>query len=149
MLGCPADEVTAAHAEDRRRMNLLPGITLTVTVAGQATQGEYALVEAVVADGTEIPPHVAQLEDVILHVLHGEVALVVDRRPSTLTTGATVVLERGVPRRLTATRPTRVLALITPAGLEQLLTVVADPATDPDDRAALLAVGGVSTVPAA
>jgi hypothetical protein len=42
-----------------------------------------------------------------------------------------------------------VLALIAPAGLEQLLSVVADPATDPDDRAALLAVGGVQTVPAA
>ena len=54
-----------------------------------------------------------------------------------------------MPRRLTATRPTRVLALITPAGLEQLLTVVADPDTDPDDRAALLAVGGVQTVPSA
>lgn len=130
-------------------MNLLPGINLNVTVAGHATQGEYALVEAVVADGTEIPPHVAQLEDVILHVLHGELALVVDREPSTLGTGATVVLERGVPRRLTATRPTRVLALITPAGLEQLLAVIADPATDPDDRAALLAVGGVQAVPAA
>jgi len=149
MLGYAADEVTGAPAEDRWRMNLLPGITLNVTVAGHATHGEYALVEAVVADGTEIPPHVAQLEDVILHVLHGELALVVDRKPSTLETGATVVLERGVPRRLTATRPSRVLALITPAGLEQLLAVVADPATDPDDRAALLAVGGVQAVPAA
>ena len=41
------------------------------------------------------------------------------------------------------------VALIAPAGLEQLLSVVADPATDPDDRAALLAVGGVQQVPAA
>jgi len=130
-------------------MNLLPGITLNVTVAGQATQGEYALVEAVVADGTEIPPHVAQLEDVVLHVLHGELELVVDRRPQTVPTGSTVILERGLPRRLTATRPSRVLALITPAGLEQLLCVVADPDTDPDDRAALLAVGGVQILPAA
>jgi len=130
-------------------MNLLPGINLNVTVPGRATQGEYALVEAVLADGVEIPPHVAQLEDVILHVLHGELALVVDRNPTTLGTGSTAVLERGVPRRLTATRPTRVLALITPAGLEQLLADIADPATDPDDRAALLAVGGVQAVPAA
>ena len=130
-------------------MNLLPGITLTVTVAGQATHGEYALVEAVVSDGTEIHPHVAQLEDVVLHVLHGELELVVDRHARTLGTGATTILERGVPRRMTATRPTRVLALITPAGLEQLLAIVADPATDPDDRAALLAVGGVQTLPAA
>ncbi len=35
------------------------------------------------------------------------------------------------------------LALIAPAGLEELLSVAADPTVDPDDRAALLAVGGV------
>ncbi len=60
-----------------------------------------------------------------------------------------MALPRGVPRRIAATRPSRVLALIVPAGLEQLLSVVADPTTDPDDRAALLAVGGVQTVPSA
>jgi hypothetical protein len=60
-----------------------------------------------------------------------------------------VTLERGAPRRIGATQATRVLALITPAGLEQLLGVVADPGLDPDDRAALLAVGGVQAVPAA
>ena len=41
------------------------------------------------------------------------------------------------------------LALIAPAGLEELLSVAADPAVDPDDRAALLAVGGVQALPAA
>ena len=40
-----------------------------VPVAGSATQGEYALVEACVPAGTEIPAHVAQREDVVLHVL--------------------------------------------------------------------------------
>ena len=43
----------------------------------------------------------------------------------------------------------RVLVLVAPAGLEELLSIAADPATDPDDRAALLAVGGVQAVPAA
>jgi hypothetical protein len=42
-----------------------------------------------------------------------------------------------------------VLVLLAPAGLEELLAIAADPATDPDDRAALLAVGGVQAVPAA
>lgn len=127
----------------------LPGICVAVTVAGDATHGEYALVEACMAAGTEIPAHVASREDVLLHVLHGEIETVVDRLPKTLTSGDSTRVGRGVPRRLTATRPSRVLALITPAGLEQLLAVVADPATDPDDRAALLAVGGVQAVPAA
>ena len=41
------------------------------------------------------------------------------------------------------------LAILTPGGLEQILAVIADLATDTDDRAALLAVGGVQAVPAA
>ena len=60
-------------------MNLPTSITLVVPVAGHATHGEYALVEACVAAGTEIPAHVAHHEDVVLHVLHGELEL--SRRP--------------------------------------------------------------------
>ena len=74
---------------------------------------------------------------------------VVDGQAASVGRGGSVTLERGTPRRIDATHDTRVLALIAPAGLEQLLSVVADPATDPDDRAALLAVGGVQQVPAA
>lgn len=124
-------------------------INLVVPVAGYATHGQYALVEASVAAGTEIPAHVANQEDVVLHVLHGELEVSLDRARQTLVEGGSVALPRGVPRRITATRPSRVLALIAPAGLEQLLAVVADPGTDPDDRAALLAVGGVQAVPVA
>ena len=130
-------------------MTLPTSINLVVPVAGYATHGQYALVEACVAAGTEIPAHVANQEDVVLHVLHGELAVSVDRVEQTVVGGGSVALPRGVPRRIAATRPSRVLALIAPAGLEQLLSVVADPTTDPDDRAALLAVGGVQTVPSA
>jgi quercetin dioxygenase-like cupin family protein len=127
----------------------LPLIKLVVPVAGWATQGQYALVEACVPAGTEIPAHVAQGEDVVLHVLEGALEVVVDGTATSVGTGGSVTLERGVPRRITVDAPSRVLALIAPAGLEQLLSVVADPSTDPDDRAALLAVGGVQAVPSA
>ena len=130
-------------------MNLPTPIALAVPVTGSATQGEYALVEACLPAGTEIPAHVAQREDIVLHILHGELELVVDRAPQTLTDGGHATLPRGVPRKLKATRPTRLLALFTPAGLEQIVAVVAELTTDPDDRAALLAVGGVKAVPAA
>jgi quercetin dioxygenase-like cupin family protein len=131
-----------------RAMNL-PLIKLVVPVAGWATQGQYALVEACVPAGTVIPAHVAQHTDVVLHVLDGALAVVVDGNAASLESGGSATLERGAPRRIEATRDTRVLALIAPAGLEQLLSIVADPSTDPDDRAALLAVGGVQQVPAA
>src|SRR5690349_14031596 len=122
-------------------------IRLAVPVAGWATQGQYALVEACVEEGIEIPAHVGHREDVVLYVLEGEVELAVDRERVTLRTGQSRSLERGVPRGLRAHTRARVLVLLAPAGLEELLTIAADPATDPDDRAALLAVGGVQSVP--
>jgi quercetin dioxygenase-like cupin family protein len=124
-------------------------IRLVVPVAGWATQGQYALVEACVEAGVEIPAHVGHREDVVLHVLEGEVEVVADRERHRLRVGQTRTLDRGVPRALSATERSRVLVLLAPAGLEELLTIAADPATDPDDRAALLAVGGVQAVPAA
>ena len=124
-------------------------IRLAVPVAGWATQGQYALVEAAVEAGVEVPAHVGHREDVVLHVLEGEIEVVADRERRQLRSGETRSLDRGVPRRLRATERSRVLVLIAPAGLEELLTIAADPATDPDDRAALLAVGGVQAVPAA
>ncbi len=59
-------------------MNFEP-IKLAVAVAGWATAGQYALVEACVEAGMEIPAHVARREDVVLHVLRGELDVVVDR----------------------------------------------------------------------
>ncbi|HWK29677.1 MAG TPA: cupin domain-containing protein [Solirubrobacter sp.] len=122
-------------------------VKLAVPVAGWATQGQYALVEACVDADTELPAHVAQREDVVLYVLDGELEGTVDRTPHRARTGEALVLDRGLPRRLRATAPTRVLVLIAPAGLEELLPLAADPAVDPDDRAALLAVGGVHRLP--
>ena len=129
-------------------MNFEP-IKLAVAVAGWATAGQYALVEACVEAGTEIPAHVGHREDVVIHVLRGELEVVVDRELQRVAAGQTVSLDRGVPRRLVAKERSRVLALIAPAGLEELLPLAADAAVDPDDRAALLAVGGVQALPAA
>jgi quercetin dioxygenase-like cupin family protein len=125
------------------------GIRLVVPVAGWTTQGQYAVLEACVEAGFEIPAHVGHREDVVLYVLEGEVQVVADRTPDTLVAGQVRALDRGVPRRLRATTRARVLVLLAPAGLEELLTIAADPGTDADDRTALLAVGGVQTVPAA
>ena len=129
-------------------MNFEP-IKLAVAVAGWATAGQYALVEACVEAGTEIPAHVARREDVVLHVLRGALDVVVDRETRRVAAGQTVTLDRGIPRRLAARERSRVLALIAPAGLEELLSVAADPTVDPDDRAALLAVGGIQALPTA
>ena len=130
-------------------MNLPSSIGLVVPVAGAETHGEYALVEACLPAATEIPPHVTAHEDVVLHLLDGELSVTVSGELTALTGGQSITVPKGRTRRLYTTRPSRLLVLIRPAGLEQILAVVADPTLDPDDRAALLAVGGVRSVPAA
>jgi quercetin dioxygenase-like cupin family protein len=125
------------------------GIRLVVPVAGWTTQGQYALLEACVEAGFEVPAHVGHREEVVLYVIEGELEVVADRARTALRAGEVRTLDRGVPRRLRAISRSRVLVLLAPAGLEELLAIAADPATDPDDRAALLAVGGVQAVPAA
>ena len=86
----------------------------------------------------------AQREDVVLHVLEGELEVVVDRERRRSRPGETrdARPRRAAPAERRRER-SRVLALIAPAGLEELLIDRRRPATDPDDRAALLAVGGV------
>ena len=107
-------------------------------------------VTGVAGDGAEgVELTLASDPDVVLHVLEGEVEVIADRERHRLTRGQTRTLDRGVPRKLSAIERSRVLVLLAPAGLEELLAVAADPATEPDDRAALLAVGGVQAVPAA
>ena len=124
MLGSPADEESRAapraSAVDEPPPRRSPS---TVTVAGQATHGEYALVEACVAAAPRSRAHVAQPEDVVLHVLHGELER--RRRPPRAARSAAArprSWSAASRAESIATRPTRVLALITPAGLEQLLT---------------------------
>src|SRR3954469_21771207 len=87
-------------------------IRLVVPVAGWTTQGQYALVEACVDAGFEVPAHVGHREDAVLYVLEGEVELVADRSSHTLGAGEARVLDRGVPRRLRATTRARVLVLL-------------------------------------
>jgi hypothetical protein len=96
--------------------------------------------------GVEIPPHVEHRGDVVIQVLGGELDVVVDRERRRVVAGQTVALGRGVPRKLAAMERSRVLALIAPAGLEELLSLAAGATIDADDRAALLAVGGVQSV---
>src|SRR3954454_11030716 len=110
---------------------MMNSIRLVVPVAGGATQGQYALVDACVEAGFEVPAHVGQREDVVLYVLEGEVEVVADRTPDILRAGQARALDRGVPRMLRARTRCRVLVLLAPAGLEELLTIATDPATDP------------------
>ena len=78
------------------------GIKLVVPVAGWATQGQYALVEACVEAGARSPPHVGQPRGRgAATCCEGEVEVVADRERRTARGRAGARRSTaGVPRRL-------------------------------------------------
>jgi quercetin dioxygenase-like cupin family protein len=123
-------------------------IRVDVIVDGDATGGAYSLLEVRAPAGATLPRHVQRTDDAVLHVLDGEVELVVDGMPTLLRRGAHAVLPHGVPRQVTVRTDARMLLMGTPAGIERLATVLGDPPLGDDDVAALLAAAGVALLPA-
>jgi quercetin dioxygenase-like cupin family protein len=117
---------------------------VTVIAAGPATGGAYALLDVRAAAGTVLAPHVAHRHDDVLLVLSGELEVETGAGVSVLRAGEHVALARRAPRRLCALDDLRVVVLSVPAGLEQLADLLAGPAPEADDLAALLTVAGIS-----
>jgi quercetin dioxygenase-like cupin family protein len=122
-------------------------IAVDVVVDGQATGGAYALLDVRAPAGSALPRHVQRAEDGVLHVLAGEVEVVLDGVRTVHGAGAHVVLPRGVPRHVTVLDDARLLCLGMPAGVERLASVLGEPPLADDDVAALLAAAGVALLP--
>jgi quercetin dioxygenase-like cupin family protein len=92
------------------------------------------------------PPHVHHGEDETFYVLDGVLRFVIGTEEFEAEPGALVHAPRGVPHRFTVATPTaRILALVTPGGLEHFFATLAD-ATDPDDMSLTSAAGGACFV---
>ncbi|MDQ3548138.1 MAG: cupin domain-containing protein [Chloroflexota bacterium] len=111
----------------------VPGWTGDATVickaSGATTGGAFALFELYSAPGSGAPVHVHQYEDEALYVLDGEYE-VTDADAGTRVVagpGACVVLPRGTRHsfRNIAHESARLLALVTPAGLEGFFEEIA------------------------
>ncbi len=125
------------------------GGLFTVKASGAQTQGAFALVEFHQPPGTEPPPHIHHREDEAFYVLDGEMAVVCGDRRFTAAPGAFVFLPRGVLHGFTivGTQPLRGLVLTQPAGFDQFVTEMGEPAQSrtlppggPPDLAKLLAL---------
>ena len=93
------------------------------------TNGAFFLVEAMLAPGTEPPPHVHTREDEIFYVLDGEFDVYVGKEAFKVETGECVFLPRFKPHAFVIRSPQlRVLALFTPAGLEEAFRGMSTPA---------------------
>lgn len=84
------------------------------------SNGAFLLVEAVLAPGTEPPPHVHTREDELLYVLEGKFDVYVGGEAFNVKAGECVFMPRFKPHAfLIRSRRLRLLALFTPAGLEE------------------------------
>ena len=84
------------------------------------TNGAFLLVEAMLAPGTEPPPHVHTREDELFYVLEGEFDVYVGEEAFNVKAGECVFMPRFKPHAFVIRSPRlRLLALFTPAGLEE------------------------------
>ena len=93
------------------------------------TNGAFLLVEGVLAPGTEPPPHVHTREDELFYVLEGEFDVYTGKDAFKMTAGECVFMPRCKPHAfvIRSTR-LRLLALFTPAGLEEAFRGMSSPA---------------------
>ena len=107
------------------------GALLIVKADAESTGGAFALVDLRAAPGYETPFHVHRREDEHFYVLDGEMECV-HGDGETLTAGPhdTVFLPRDVPHgfRVVSDGPLRILATVTPAGLEAFFVDVGEEA---------------------
>ncbi len=106
------------------------GDTYTFKARGEDTGGRLAAWEAIVPPGAGPPPHRHRTQDEAYYVLEGE--LEVRDGPSTLraVAGDFVFIPRGAVHafRNVSREPSRMLLWMTPAGFEDLLFAVGQPA---------------------
>jgi quercetin dioxygenase-like cupin family protein len=104
------------------------------------TNGAFLLMEATLAPGTEPPPHVHSREDELFYVLEGEFEVYVGEKAFNVKPGECVFLPRYKPHAFVIRSPRlRLLALFTPAGLEEAFGGMSSPAqrlelAEPIDR---------------
>jgi len=93
------------------------------------TNGAFLLVEAMLAPGTEPPPHAHTREDELFYVLEGEFDVYVGKDAFKMKAGECVFMPRFRPHAFIIRSPQlRLLALFTPAGLEEVFRPWSTPA---------------------
>ena len=97
------------------------GIPLTFKAVGLDTGGAYSLLEFSIT-GEGPPPHVHKNEDEAWYVVEGELTVLLGERTVKAPAGSFIFAPRGLVHRFwnEAAEPARVLALISPAGLEKM-----------------------------
>lgn len=103
---------------------------VTTRIAGDDTDGVFAVLEHLLPPEYETPYHVHYNEDEMSYVLDGEITLYTEQGTLTATAGQTLMAPREQPHgfRVTSDTPAKRLIFITPAGYEAFFHEVGSPA---------------------
>ena len=95
------------------------GWLMTFLATAEETRGQFSLIEATTKKGNVPPPHIHRREEETFYVLEGEMTVSVGDRTIKAAPGTMVYLPRDVVHSFVIeSERLRMLALLTPAGLE-------------------------------
>jgi quercetin dioxygenase-like cupin family protein len=105
------------------------GCLTFVKALGEQTGGAFALIEQTIPAGFASPYHLHHREDETFYVLDGEVTFISGDRRIKGTAGSYIFLPRNIPHGFRTEAPSRLLILTNPAGFEQFVLDMGEPAT--------------------
>lgn len=106
------------------------GTLVTVKASEATTHGEFGLIEQLLPPGFAPPLHVHHNEDEAFFVLEGEITFHCGDQTMKATSGGYVFFPRHIPHwfLVEGDKPARLLQLNTPAGFEQFMVEIGEPA---------------------
>ena len=107
------------------------GLLATIKATKEQTGGRYALVEILAPDGYGSVLHVHHTEDEGFYILEGEMTFYVGEQKVKAHPGSFLFGPRGVPHAFTVdSGPARLLFVLSPAGFEDLVREMGEPARE-------------------
>jgi quercetin dioxygenase-like cupin family protein len=108
------------------------GLLTTVKATGAQTGGAFGLIEQAVPASFASPYHMHHNEDESFYVLEGQITFICDKKRFKAGPGAYLFLPRNIPHgfKVEDTAPAKLLILATPAGFEQFVVEMSEPAKD-------------------
>ena len=123
-------EIVVVRPGDERKTIYGAGDEYSFLAAGEATDGRYTFVEALIPPGGGPPPHIHTREEEVFYILEGELAFSAGGRRVIATPHTFLHIPRGVPHgfRNELDVPARMVFFFVPGGIEAMFEKMgADP----------------------
>jgi len=118
--------------ESHLRKYVFLGVPMTIHLPGEQTGGQFTLIEGTMPPGGDGGLHVHMQEDETMHLLEGELDVIIGEQAFALRPGGSYFAPRGVPHRLRnrGSVPARSLVIHTPGGFDEFVRQAGTPLAD-------------------